>query len=208
MAMADGSEVFNSFGSEEENFNWWVQKLTREAHEIREGLNKLSGFESEIQKAEFIKQLNGKFYGKVSLGVVKVKTKRTDDNFYPPVHLCFADWRTDQNYRIYEIKDFLLAQSKDWGKAAEEMGEQLATVLPEASKIRRNILYPEVAEMEKEIRELKTELEQAKICLKGLNDLVKYKEFRLAEKEKEIGESKGELELLIGRVSRSYQYLD
>ena len=186
---------------EADNFRWWVQNLTREANEVREELNKLSRFESEIQKAEFKKQLDGKFYGKISLGVVKVKTKKTDDNFYPSTHLCFADWRTPEDYYIYEIKDFLLSQGKDWYKAAGELSEQLATVLPEVTEIRRNILYPEVAKMEEKIayleakvKTLESDLERTNHNFSVSNQVAADLTQKLAEKEKEIGELKNQKE--------------
>lgn len=142
-------EKKNQVLSNEVALDQWVRTITDQVKAVQEGLNKLSYFESEIQKVEWSRQLSATFFDYSCFEI----TRALKIVFWVQVQLCHS-----HRYHIENIKDFLVAKGFDWHRTALKVSEELGTILPKAQKIRRNILYPEVAEMEKNLAEKEKEI--------------------------------------------------
>lgn len=188
----------------------WIAAILAKTAATEKSLNELAHFDSRIEKVEFRRLVdNLRFCDSDTEYVFVSCIHYGDDGVTITLRLGNPD---SSFYLVGELglKRFLLAHGFGWEETARKIWEQLERALPVISKIRRNILYPEVAEMEKEIGELKKKLEVTEVnltttdCRLKLHEkLLEDERTRLAEKEKEIGELKKELELLIGRISRA-----
>ncbi len=171
------------FSSVDELFEWWVEKLTRETEIFCKKVIELSSFESQVQQSEFKLKVDRLTVGFVRLLIEPDKIKLSNGRF------------GDEINGAYGICGFLGSCGLGFENIARQISEQFPFLLEEISKIRRIILYPEIAEMEEENAKLKINIQAAddrwrmnEYLLENERNIRQGMETQLAEKEKEIGE--------------------
>ncbi len=161
------------FKTEDEWLNWWIQKLVREAENAEKELTKLCIFESEISQAEFKRAFNLQYFGcpLVTASSFSVGIWTRYINGFPrdtsSIEISFGSY-IKPYYHISQLDRFLLEQGKNWIQTVQELSVSLENIVEQAFKIRRDILYPEVAEMERKL------------------DVLSNKEFEERKKEMEL----------------------
>ncbi len=149
----------------------WIAAILAKTAATEKSLNELAHFDSKIEKTEFRRLVDNLRFCDSDVGCVFVSCIHYGDDSVT-VNLRLGN-PGSSFYLLGEscLKKFLLGLlGFGWEEIARKIWEQLEKALPIVSKIRRDILYPEVAE---EVAEMKKE-----------NNFLKS---QLAEKEKELG---------------------
>ncbi len=179
----------------------WIAAILAKAAATEKSLNELAHFESEIEKAEFKRLINNLYFCDSDDTGYVFASYTVHGNGSITIHIRFG--KPDSSYYLLSescLKKIFLDYDSEWEETARKIWGQLEKALPIISKIRRNILYPEVAEMEKENDFLKSQLAERGKEASHLRNIVGDKnnysrglETRLAEKEKEIEKLKTQL---------------
>ncbi len=173
-------EVFD----DEKELKQWAKEITTKEKEIITELKRKS-FETLKLKNDFFLQLDRKTYEETDKNLcVIIFTNLSEERIWFSFGIKTPPCGTSY---FYNAEGFLLQKGICWRSSAQIILSLLDRILPETEKIRRNLLYSEVAEMKKELTALKIEYDELE---KEHSDRAVY----LAEKEKEIEELKTENE--------------
>jgi len=165
------------FKTEDDWLDFWASSLEKSIEETQNKLNKIvrEHWESEPQLAEFIQRLyESKFSADVYHSIVQVvlvdpcaqhivitNSSAKDTILDNVLVLNLRGHDNGKFYRRFKVRNFLLSYSvsgKKWYEVARETDVRIQEVLAIAKRIRRNILYPEIEEMEKRMTSLEEEI--------------------------------------------------
>ncbi|MBU1091492.1 hypothetical protein KKA27_01350 [Patescibacteria group bacterium] len=156
------------FKTEDKWLDFWVSVLEEAMKEVQLDLNKLrkETWKFEVQMDQFVQSLcewTDRDHDRCSIarvvcsGFFVFELRGYDGKFYRYIH------------EFPSVKNFLLSYSasgKKWYEVARETDIRIQEILVIAKRIQRNILYPEVEEMERRIESL----ESREMYLKELLD--------------------------------------
>ena len=151
--------------SESQEKVWVVDKIVVKTKGVESELNKMKvfdGFDAYDESQTFKRELEGKYFSiggeilgvGIRVNVVYGGTVNKGMELELPdflLQLLFLRDRKPTLSKIGQLSLFIDSFGDEWLGAAQETIYTLDKVLGIAKKIRRNILYPEIVEMEKEL---------------------------------------------------------
>ncbi len=136
----------------------WAEKIYRASEENYKELLRLRFLmDKPTQKEKFTEFMHEKQFGKF-ISVFKSKSQLS---LYIRIggHEMATDYYPSRHH-IEKIKNFLSEQGENWMEVTQQIIMQLGVIPIVGRLVRRNILYPEFTEMEKQIAELKNKLKE------------------------------------------------
>jgi len=184
------------FKTEDDWLDWWVSALERSMVETQNALQKMrhEKWESESQLAKFINHLctyRGNILASVRVVLVDPSNQFDKDTIFGNVFALCLIGCDNKFYSRFQTKNFLLScfGNCKWYEITRKADRQIAEILVVAKRIRRNILYPEVEEMERKIMGLESRVMH-------LQELLNSSYKHLDELRDELAEKQGRLDLL------------
>lgn len=149
----------------------WATKIYKAADEVFIRLVELGHFENRDFSKKFMELMNGKKFGEFvevssEKNLLYIKVAGQDitggEGYFPG------------RYHIKKIREFLAGYGKKWTDIAQKIIMWIADIIIAAHTIRRNVLYPEIAEAEEEIKRLKQMLKETENQLRVSLDTWSY----------------------------------
>ena len=165
----------------------WATKIYRAADEIYKESVALCSFKTKEQSENFRETMCQKYFGRY------IKLMKSPHFLYLKIcdHAMDIDYHPCR-YHIEEIKKILASQN-DWLEAANQIMLQIQSVIPIAEIVRRNILYPEIIEMEKKMKQLNEDLIVQKVKNEYMEDLDRIAKKGNAKLQEELKEERNRL---------------
>ncbi len=169
----------------------WATKIYKTTNEAFKQLVGLGLFENRDLSKKFMELMNRKKFGEfveVSIGINLLHIKIAGQ------YIPGAEGYFSSQYHIGEIRKFLAGYGEKWTDVAQEILLRLAEVINTGKSVRRAILYPELGDMEAELK------------LKDMTIVMQKK--IIDELELKLKEKDGRFEIAMGIVARMGQEVD